>query len=311
MLTAPPPVHAAMEAVTVHDAQGRPFGFDAGTTGADPAPFVAALSRAVHGEEIRDLTVRVVPARAIRASCSDARAVACYARDEAGRGVITTSPGLGRQGVRNLLHEYGHHIDATYGNGALQDPNGTPRWWAARRMGALLASGRAARTYARGWERAVGEVFAEDYMVMNLGGRSGIAWLPQPSRRVRAAMRRDIVGYRGPVPDWPAGDITWRAFAAGVVGQGQVVTVEVPAPSRGQRIVVSVRPDAPRAITPLTAVVACPGTAPFVSAAPRGQGLTVTVGAPVGATCTAEVRGDDATSGGASLQVVVAPASQR
>lgn len=293
----------------MQDAAGRPFGFDPGSTGADPAPFVAVLSRAVHGDEIRDLTVRVVPVRAIRQTCTDPRAVACYERDETGHGVITTSPVLDRQGARTLLHEYGHHIDATYGNGSRSDPNGTPGWWAARRMGRLVATGRVSRTYARGWGHALGEVFAEDYMVMNAGGRSGISWLPQPSRRVRAAMRRDITAYRGPAPSWPAGDIMWRAFSAGVVGEGRTLTVAVPAVAVGQRLVVSAQPDGARAITPLTVAVACPGSSPLVAPAERGQGLAVTITTAATVPCTAEVRGDDTASGGASLQVVVEPSA--
>ena len=131
-----------------------------------------------------------------------------------GDGIITVPPTLTRQERASLLHEYGHHIDATYGNGARADPNGTPRWWRARGMGRLVRRGLAVPSYAHGWSHSIGEIFAEDYMAMNGGGRSGIGWLRQPSAAVRAALRADIAQYPGPRPEWPAGASAWRGFTA-------------------------------------------------------------------------------------------------
>jgi hypothetical protein len=302
------PVGAVAVPVTVQDDVGRPFTVDAQVPGVDVAPFVAVLSRAVHGDEIRDLTLRIVPARSIQRRCHDARAVACYERSSTGEGIISVPPTLTRAQRGNLLHEYGHHVDYAYGNGARVDPNGTPRWWRARGMQALVRSGAVSRTYARGWSRSIGEIFAEDYMAMNRGGRSSIAWLRQPSTAVRAALRADIVRYPGPRPVWPAGTYAWKGFTAGAVGQGRMVTMQVPVARTRQRVSVVVLPDAPRGMAPLAVTVTCGTGNPFGHSGVRGERLQVEMGPLSPTTCLAEVRAVDDAPGGASLQVVVGPA---
>ena len=294
--------------VVVHDSLGRPFTVDAQVPGVDVTPYVDTLSAAVHGDEIHDLTVRIVPAASIRARCNDTQAVACYEHTGTGDGIITVPPTLTRQERASLLHEYGHHIDATYGNGARADPNGTPRWWRARGMGRLVRRGLAVPSYAHGWSHSIGEIFAEDYMAMNGGGRSGIGWLRQPSAAVRAALRADIAPYPGPRPEWPAGASAWRGFTAGPVGQGQLVTMQVPVTAARAQVSAVVRPDPARGVVALTLTVTCRGAGPLVHVGARGEGMRMQVVPVAPTTCIAEVRADGAAPGGASLQVVVGPA---
>jgi hypothetical protein len=59
-------------------------------------------------------------------------------------------------------------------------------------MGKLLAEGQVAFNYSLGWERAVGEIFAEDYAQLHIEHPYRIQWLPPPTRAVRAALRRDL-----------------------------------------------------------------------------------------------------------------------
>ena len=47
-------------------------------------------------------------------------------------------------------------------------------------------------TYSLGWGRAVGEIFAEDYVQVNLRTNYFITALARPDRAVRAALRRDL-----------------------------------------------------------------------------------------------------------------------
>ncbi len=302
------PFGAVGAPVTVHDDAGRPFTVDAQVAGVNVARYVSVLSGAVHGDEIRDLTVRIVPTASIRRRCRDARAVACYERSAAGDGVITVGPTLTSAQRGNLLHEYGHHVDFAYGNGSLADSNGTPRWWRARGMRALVRSGAVWHTAAHGWSRSIGEIFAEDYMAMNGGGRSSISWLRQPSIAVRAALRADIMRYPGPRAPLPIGASTWRGFTAGPVGQGRMVTMQVPVSGANQRVSVVVMPDAPRGITALALAVTCGGHDSFGRSGARGERLQVEMAPMAATTCMAEVRAVDDAPGGASLQVVVGPA---
>ena len=173
---------ALARTTVVPDDAGRPITFDVRATGADVAGYARVLRAAVHGDEIDDVTVRVVPRGSIRSRCRDSRAVGCYSRGP--RGSVITIPARPARDVQaTLLHEYGHHIDSMVR---------TPRWWSARRMAWRLRSGQVATDYSKGWSRSVGEVFAEDYVALHIRSASAIRWLPRPSSSVLRALRRDI-----------------------------------------------------------------------------------------------------------------------
>ena len=91
-----------------------------------------------------------------------------------------------------LLHEYAHHIDMARSNFLSTDKPWARSWWAARGVNGLLARGRASFTYSRGWDRSVGEIFAEDYVQLNLRSHYYIPWLAPPGAAIRAALLRDV-----------------------------------------------------------------------------------------------------------------------
>jgi hypothetical protein len=64
-----------------------------------------------------------------------------------------------------------------------------------RAMSGHLSAGRVAWDYSLGWDRAIAEVFAEDYKLANLPG-SGykIGWLTPPTGTVVEAIRADLRG---------------------------------------------------------------------------------------------------------------------
>ena len=66
-------------------------------------------------------------------------------------------------------------------------------------MARLVEERAVAFDYSRGWERAIGEIFAEDYVQLHLRVTSRIDWLPPPDDAVRAALRRDLEN----VPETP------------------------------------------------------------------------------------------------------------
>jgi hypothetical protein len=178
-----------------HDSAGRPIHFDVQAQGADVAGYTAILDGLLHGDEISDVTVTIVPQPSIATQCGTG-AAACYRWSSRG-GAAMFVPNLAPAQVRGALtHEYGHHFDATRphlaGAGGL---DGTAGWWRTRGMATLLAQGQVAWDYARGWDRSIAEVFAEDYKLTNLQGEtSRIAWLGPPPPAVSDAIRADLAG---------------------------------------------------------------------------------------------------------------------
>ena len=175
----------------VRDRQGRPITFDVRTSGVDVAGYGRIMRNAIHGDEIRTVRIRIVARSRIAALCGEADAQACYGGTRGGGEIIV--PKMPASQVASvLLHEYGHHIDRSRSNGSLQEPNGTPRWWAARRMGQRLAAGQVAFDYSLGWDRAIGEIFAEDYVQLQMRTSDAISWLGPPGSAVLKALRRDL-----------------------------------------------------------------------------------------------------------------------
>jgi hypothetical protein len=193
VLAAAAPAGAAP--VVTHDSAGRPMTFDVQAQGADVAGYTAILDGLLHGDEISDVVVTIVPQSSIATQCGTG-AAACYRWSSRG-GAAMFVPNQAPAQVRGALtHEYGHHVDATRphlaGAGGL---DGTAGWWRARGMAALLAQGQVAWDYSRGWDRSIAEVFAEDYKLTNLQGEtSRIAWLGPPAPAVADAIRADLAG---------------------------------------------------------------------------------------------------------------------
>jgi hypothetical protein len=173
------PAHAAV--VTRHDANGRAISFDVRARGVDVAWYARILRRAPHGAEIQDVLVRIVPRSAIARLCGSGFG-SCYEPGREG-GTITVPAGSGVGVEHAVLHEYGHHVMATYA---------IATWWRARQIDGLRARGAVADDYSLGWKRSIDEIFAEDYVQLTLRTTYAITWLPRPGAVVKAAIRRDI-----------------------------------------------------------------------------------------------------------------------
>ncbi len=183
--------------VTRHDNAGRVVTFDVRAHGVEVGWYAGVLRRAVHGDEIETARIRIVPRSRISRLCEGEWTQSCYEGDEKG-GVLVIPAGPPSEVAHLLLHEYAHHIDMARSNFLYTDKPWAPSWWAARGVKAALAGGRMSLTYSLGWERAVGELFAEDYVQLNLRSRYYIRWLDPPGAAVKAALRRDLRA--NPVP---------------------------------------------------------------------------------------------------------------
>ena len=93
--------------------------------------------------------------------------------------------------AHTLIHEYGHHVDASRRHGGLDEPN-DPALVEGARMAELVAVRSVRDRYQVGWDRSISEVFAEDYAYTNLHRGYKIAWLDPPSRVVQQAIRADL-----------------------------------------------------------------------------------------------------------------------
>lgn len=212
-------VPAAAVQQTARDSAGRVITFDVQAPGADVPGYAGILDGLLHGAEISQVVVTIVPETAIATTCG-AGAAACY-RYSSREGATIFVPSLPPDRVRgSLAHEYGHHVDATRPHLAgARGLDGTPSWWASRGMGGLLAGGSVAWDYSLGWDRSIAEVFAEDYTLAN-GARatSSIRWLGNPTPAVVDAIRADLVGPAAP---------------AGTPGPGSVAPAPPPAGAGG------------------------------------------------------------------------------
>ena len=182
---------AAAEIVTAVDRAGRTITFDVQAEQVDVEWYAELLRNAAHGAEIERVTFRIVTLEALREACGG-QALGCYGgRKESARIVLPVgnSPTL----VHTLYHEYGHHLDAWRGVAAIErEPNGSASWAAARGIPELLAAGKVAHDYSLGWERAIGEIFAEDYAQLHQETPFKISWLAPPTEAIRAALRSDL-----------------------------------------------------------------------------------------------------------------------
>src|SRR5690606_30231330 len=133
-------------------------------------------------------------------------AVACYRWSSDGDAAMFV-PAVPAAQVRGpLIHEYGHHVDATRPHVAgARGLAGTPSRPRAPGIAVRLARGEVARDSSLALDRTIAECYAEDYAAVNGGGRSGIRWLGDPPPDVQAAVRADLPGaVAPPAPPAPA-----------------------------------------------------------------------------------------------------------
>lgn len=178
--------------ITTTDGQGRRITFDVRSTAADTDWYASILRGTAHGNEISSVTIRIVPDQSIENLCGP-EAAACYTRS-GGRPTIMISAGKNTFIEGTLIHEYGHHLDASTSVPGVPELNGTPAWWAARGMASLLAGHQVAFDYSQGWAHSIAEVFAEDYAYIHVGPtyRYGITWLSPPDDALKATMFAEL-----------------------------------------------------------------------------------------------------------------------
>ncbi len=207
---------AAGVVVTTQDERGRTITIDAPSRATPVGQYFRLLRNSVHGDEIESVTLRIVQQSAVARLCRSQRARACYRGGE--NATIIVGEGDPAEDAQTILHEYGHHVDATIRHRRGAELNGTPRWWGTRAMGLRKARGQVSSTYALGWTRSIGEIFAEDYAQMHIRGPYGIRWLPRPDESVFRAIRLDVTGRAtGPPPRAARAELrrsgTWRNAA--------------------------------------------------------------------------------------------------
>ena len=294
-LAAASPAMAALQ--VTRDSAGRPITFDVQAGGADVAGYTAILDGLLHGAEISDVTITIVPRSSISATCGSG-AAACYRWSSRGDAVMFVPDLAPVQVGASLAHEYGHHIDATRPHlvGA-RGLDGTAGWWRTRGMAALLAEGRVAWDYSLGWDRSIAEVFAEDYKLTNLPGEaSKIGWLGAPPPAVSDAIRADLAGTTVPpappptatLPPPPTAAPTATAprarpvkRASGGLRRGPRARIRFVVAARGRVAVTVSGVTAGR----LRAVLGCNGRALVGAAARRGAPVVLRTGRPVLGAC--------------------------
>src|SRR5512133_2610596 len=179
---------ASAAIVTSPDLQGRSITFDVRAKTVDTNWYTDVLRATAHGNEISNVTIRIVPDASIEGLCGPA-AAACYSH--AGpRPTIFIPAGKSTYIEGTLIHEYGHHVDASNPNPGIPELNGIPVWWADRGMAALVANRQVAWDYSLGWDHSIGEIFAEDYAYIHVGPsyHYGIPWLGAPSDQLKTDM---------------------------------------------------------------------------------------------------------------------------
>lgn len=306
------PASAAGAEVTADDGRGNTMRFSLEAPGATVAEPARILRESVHGPEVATVLVRLVPTAQVPALCGSAAARACYRGRSDGAGEITVPAVASPELDRVLLHEYGHHVDNTARNTG-NEPDGTPGWWRERGVAGLLAAGRVARDYRLGWDRSIGELFAEDYVQLNLRTAFPFEWIAPPSPAVLDAMRQDITGSaRGPAPrevggtgpDAPPGTAApprVRVARAGVLRPrgGAVLRFRLLGP--GRRVIVSAVTRG-RGPGRLRVVLACAGR-PVGAARTRPRAARVVRSGLGPASCTARVLNTGRTAVGYRMNV--------
>jgi hypothetical protein len=227
---------ASAAIITSTDGQGRRITFDVRATAVDTNWYADVLRGTAHGNEISNVTIRIVPDQQIDGLCGDA-ASACYSHDGGAGPTIFVPAGKSQNIEGTLIHEYGHHLDASTRVPGIPELNGTPGWWAARSMASLFASRHVAFDYSQGWEHSIGEIFAEDYAFIHVGPsyHYAITWLPKPDDALKATMFAELGSPTAALPAAPnlpltvnrVGTLTPRDVKSvpfGLLGPGRRVT---------------------------------------------------------------------------------------
>lgn len=237
---------AGAAVVTEPDNQGRTIRFDVRASNVDVDWYANVLRASAHGNEISNVTIRIVPDQQIPRMCGGEEAAACYLRNATDGPLIIVAAGKSTLLEQTLLHEYGHHIDGFWHVPGEPELNGTDVWWNMRGISTLLAKREVAFDYSLGWNRSIPEIFAEDYAAAHFGNeRYAITWLGPPSDTLKQALFAELGTPTSQLPAAPnlplvvnrTGTLQPRGnFATpfGLLGPGRhiVLTVTVSKPKR-------------------------------------------------------------------------------
>jgi hypothetical protein len=181
------------------DGHGHVITIGTSLDGVDLRPIAMVLAGTIHGEEIEDLRVRVVRADEVGALCGGGKGVvACYGPDDerrlpSGEMIVPYDAG---ETTHAVVHEYGHHLDNQLWNlsplglcGLSND--GSRRWFFARQVADNIIRDTGCSVETR-WDRLLGEVFAEDFVVLNGIAEWVLDGIRPPSAAVLSALRKDI-----------------------------------------------------------------------------------------------------------------------
>jgi hypothetical protein len=178
---------AAAEEVVLYDDEERAITFDVRAEGVDVEWYAELLRNAPHADEISTVRIELVTRDELVDECGR-EARGCYDRR-----VITVPAEQSAVNAHTLLHEFGHHVDASRGVAGVREPNGSSTWWRARGMERLVELRAVYRSYVRGWDRSIAEIFAEDYaQLARPGSQYRIRWLEGPNAAVREAILHDL-----------------------------------------------------------------------------------------------------------------------
>ena len=137
----------------------------------------------------------------------------------------------------------------------MRELNGTPVWW-QRGMAQLLGQGQVAFDYSRGWNRAIGEIFAEDYAFVHTGFQFSIPWLAPPDDALRNALLAELGGQMAPLPETPAaGPLVINR--SGTVAARRSTTIPFGLLGPGRRVTYTVTVGAPSGVRPAPGLRSC------------------------------------------------------
>ena len=177
--------------VTRHDQAGRAVTFDVRVPGVKVGWYAATLENAVHGDEIQTARIRIVSRARVSNLCAGGRCAELLPGQRKGGHRDDPRRAFGRSRTQAPARVRPPHRHGAFELLRTSHPWASS-WWAARGMKTLLANGRVSPTYSLGWGRAVGEIFAEDYVQLNLRTNYFITALARPGSAVKAALRRDL-----------------------------------------------------------------------------------------------------------------------
>lgn len=127
--------------------------------------YAAVLEQTLHGAEIEQAFVEVVPWAAIEGACGGAGVVGCYMPSQRRMVVTDQDPSGVGELTHTIVHEYGHHVDLGLENLAHLDPrctggDGSRTWWWFRVPDRFTCR-------STSWDLLIAELYAEDYSAAN------------------------------------------------------------------------------------------------------------------------------------------------